>query len=53
MLLATCVVLDDGLPVYTAEQWAALGTQHPGALLDLWQRAIALSGADLAAEKKT
>lgn len=53
MLLATCVVLDDGQPVYSAEQWAAFGTRHPGDTLDLWQRAIALSGADLAAEKKT
>lgn len=52
-LLAVCVVLDDGLPVYSAAEWAAFGSQHPGPTLELWERAIALSGADLDAEKKT
>lgn len=52
LLLHTSVVLDDGLPVYTAAQWAIFGTQHPQAALELWQVAIGLSGQDAAAEKK-
>lgn len=52
MLLATTVVLDDGLPVYTAAQWAAFGSQHPQATLALWKVAVQLSGQDPDAEKK-
>lgn len=52
-LLALCVVAGDGLPVYTPQQWAAFGSRHPQVALQLWQCAVALSGQDLAAEKKT
>ena len=52
LLLAATVVLDDGLPVYTAAQWAAFGSVHPAATLDLWRVAVRLSGQDQAAEKK-
>ena len=34
-LLAECVVLDDGAPVYSAAEWAIFGTQHPGDALAL------------------
>jgi hypothetical protein len=52
LLLAETVVLDDGLPVYSAAQWAVFGAQHPQATLELWRAAIALSGQDPTAEKK-
>lgn len=52
-LLAVCVLAGDGLPVYTAAQWAAFGSRHPQVAVQLWERAVALSGQDLAAEKKT
>jgi len=53
LLLHTCVVLDDGLPVYSQAEWAAFAVRHPQATLELWQAAIRLSGQDPEAEKKT
>ena len=53
LLLHTCVVLDDGLPVYSQAEWAAFAVRHPQPTLALWQAAIRLSGQDAEAEKKT
>lgn len=53
LLLHTCVVLDDGLPVYSQAEWAAFAVRHPQPTLALWQAAIRLSGQDIEAEKKT
>lgn len=53
LLLSMSVVLDDGLPVYSLAEWQAFGGRHPGDMLRLWERAIALSGQNPEAEKKT
>ena len=52
MVLAMCVVLDDGLPVYTAEQWGAFGARHAQQVMALWDVCIRLSGAHGDDEKK-
>lgn len=46
LLLATCVLADDGLPVYTAAQWAAWMVRNGGEAAPLWQAALRLSGQD-------
>jgi hypothetical protein len=53
LLLSMCVVLDDGLPVYTSAQWAAWGVSNPGEVMTLFQAAVRLSGQDADEEKKT
>lgn len=53
LLLHMCVVLDDGLPAYSAAEWGVLGVRHVEAVLDLFSRAMRLSGQDAEAEKKT
>ena len=53
LLLSHTVVLEDGLPVFTAEQWAAWGVKYPGEVMALFQAAVRLSGQDVEAEKKT
>lgn len=44
--LSHCVVLADDAPLYTAAQWDAFGSQHPGAVLDLYKHARRLGGHD-------
>ena len=51
-VLAQVVSLDDGKPLYTADEWQVFGGQHPGALLDLYGVAKRLSGMDLSKVKK-
>jgi hypothetical protein len=53
MVLHGCVVLDDGASVYTLAEWGAFGALHPAEAMDLFQRAMRLSGQDTDAEKKT
>lgn len=53
LLLSMAVLLDDGLPAYTAAQWAAFGVRHPETVVALFQAATRLSGQDAEAEKKT
>lgn len=43
-LLARCVLADDGLPVYTAEQWAAFAVAHMAEAGTLFAAASRLSG---------
>lgn len=52
LLLSLCVHLDDG-PAYSMAQWGSFGAQHPEAALDLFHRAVRMSGQDAAAEKKS
>lgn len=52
MALADCVLADDGLPVYSAAEWAAFGAQHPERVAALWDVSKRLSGQDSDAEKK-
>jgi hypothetical protein len=52
-VLATAVLADDGLPVYTAPQWRAWGASHVGDALALFNLAMRLSGSDVQAEKKS
>lgn len=44
LTLARAVVLEDGEPVYTADQWDAFGAEDPEAVLMLYRKARALSG---------
>lgn len=44
MVLEMCVVLDDGLPVYSAAQWGVFAVQHMTAAMELWEIAVRLSG---------
>jgi len=50
--LAHAVELGDGLPLYTAEEWAVFGAQNPAAALDLFKVAQRLSGDDPEANRK-
>lgn len=52
LLLSMCVVLDDGLPVYSAAQWAAFGARHADSAITLFNAAVRLGGQDVEAEKK-
>jgi hypothetical protein len=52
LALEMCTVLDDGLPVYSAAQWATFGAQHSGDVMALWEAAIRLSGQQPDHEKK-
>jgi hypothetical protein len=52
LLLSLCVVLDDGLPVYTAAQWSAFAARHLDSAVALFNAAMRLSGQDESAEKK-
>ncbi len=52
-MLHSCVLADDGLPVYSAAQWAAFGATHPDRVVALWDVATRLSGQQPAQEKKT
>jgi hypothetical protein len=52
-LLAETVLAADGLPVYTAGEWDAFGTQHIDDTMNLYKVACRLSGLDEdEAEKK-
>jgi hypothetical protein len=53
MVLHGCVVLDDGASVYSLAEWGAFGALHPDEAMDLFQRAMRLSGQNTDAEKKT
>jgi hypothetical protein len=53
LLLEMAVVLDDGMPAYTAAQWGALGARHPGDVMQLFSAALRLAGQDADTEKKT
>ncbi len=53
VLLAACVVLADGRPVYTAAQWSGFGARHPAAAMSLWRAVQRASGTDPDAEKKS
>jgi hypothetical protein len=46
------VVLEDGEPMFSAEQWQQHGAQHPTELLDLYKVAERLAGADTEALAK-
>lgn len=52
LMLAACVLAADGLPVYTAEQWATFGGGNAAQVYELWAVAVRLCGGDAAAEKK-
>lgn len=52
LVLESCVLAEDGLPVYTRAQWGQFGAKHPEVLTRLWAAAIRLSGHDAEAEKK-
>ena len=51
-LLAYAVIDADGVPVYTAEEWAEFGGEHFGAVLRLYAVAKRLSGMDPDEAKK-
>lgn len=53
LMLSMAVMLDDGLPVFSAAEWAAYGARHPEECTTLFQAAVRLSGQDPDAEKKT
>jgi hypothetical protein len=53
LVLHGCVVLDDGDSVYTLKQWGEFGALYPDEAMQLFQRAMRLSGQDTDAEKKT
>lgn len=53
LVLHQCVVLDDGLPVYSQAEWGAFAVQHTREAFDLWQLAMRLSGQLADEEKKT
>lgn len=44
--LARCVVLADGQPMWTAQQWDEFGATQPGAVLQLFNVSRRLSGQD-------
>lgn len=44
--LASCVVLADGLPFWTAAEWDAFGSKHPAVVLDLYKKSRRLGGHD-------
>jgi hypothetical protein len=46
------VVLEDGAPMFTAEQWQQHGAQQPKELLELYKVAERLAGADTKALAK-
>jgi hypothetical protein len=46
------VVLEDGEPMFSAEQWQQHGAQQPAELLDLYKVAERLAGADTEALAK-
>lgn len=52
LLLSLCVVLDDGLPVFSAAQWSAFGARHPEDVITLFNVAVRLGGQDADGEKK-
>lgn len=44
--LARCVVLADGQPMYSQEEWDRIGAQYPNDVLALFNKSRALSGHD-------
>lgn len=46
VLLEMCVLADDEKPVYTTAQWSMWMVRNGAASLDLFQRALRLSGQD-------
>ena len=50
--LARCVVLDDGKPLWTSDEWNAFGAANPGEALRLFNLANRLSGGDTQATEK-
>jgi hypothetical protein len=46
------VVLEDGEPLWSTEQWMAYGARHPGDVFALYQVAERVSGADPEAAAK-
>lgn len=52
LLLSFTVLAGDGLPVFTVAEWKAWGVQHPDAVLQLWEAALAQSGQAPEQEKK-
>lgn len=51
-LLARAVVLDDGAPLYTLQQWQTWGARHKAASLQLFLTAMRLSGLDAGEAEK-
>jgi hypothetical protein len=50
--LARAVELADGAPVFTQAEWDTFGSDHPDAVLGLFQRARVLGGQDGAENAK-
>ena len=50
--LASCVLLDDGKPALTVDEWEAFGGTNLDAAIDLFQVVKRLSGLGTDAEKK-
>jgi hypothetical protein len=44
--LAKCVLLEDGKPMWTPEQWSIHGATHPGEVIALYQVAQRLNGGN-------
>ncbi len=45
--LARTVLLADGLPAYTAQEWDEFGATHPDAVLELFKVSRRMGGQDL------
>lgn len=52
LLLSFTVLAGDGLPVFSVAEWKAWGIQHPDAVRQLWDDALAMSGQQPEQEKK-
>lgn len=50
--LAKTVVLADGKPLFTEDQWEVFGAEHPGDVLELYNVASSLNGRSLEDTKK-
>lgn len=52
LTLSKTVILDDGKPLWTAEEWDVFGSRNPDAALDIYNVANRLNGEDDEASEK-